>query len=76
MEQVDYFSHGIIFGNRKQSPYPIIQIEWIDINPVETKDTGRLMHATATDRSKELKELLKDCSLSYQLKHNVFRIFI
>ena len=60
----------------KQGPDPITQIQWFDINPIETKDMGRLMPVTATDRSKDLIELLDECAVSYHLVNKVFRIFI
>ena len=43
----------------KQGPYPVTKIEWFDINPIESKDTGRLMPVTATDRSKDLIVIFK-----------------
>lgn len=60
----------------KQGPYPVRQIEWIDINPIEMKTTGRLMRTTETDHSDDVINFLKEGSLPGHQEGGVFRIFV
>lgn len=58
----------------KQGPYPMTQIEWIDINPIEIREVGKLFSPIKKDHSTEIAAMLSSKGFIYKKVEHLFRI--
>lgn len=59
-----------------QGPYSLNDIEWVEVNPVEKRATGRLMPEQEIDHSAEITRLLEMLSFPYTITNRVISFYI
>ncbi|HMK05629.1 MAG TPA: DUF6678 family protein [Ferruginibacter sp.] len=59
-----------------QGTYSLDDIEWIDINPVEVRNEGKLVAAKKIDHSPEIIKLMEALSFPYMKNENIISAYI
>lgn len=59
-----------------QGPYPISDIEWLDIDPVVIKAEGTLMPVEETDHSEEILQLLNSLDFPYMETNGIISTYL
>ena len=59
-----------------QGPYCIDAIEWIEINPMETKAAGKLMPVKEFDHREEIIKLLDWLSFPYMVTDGIISFYL
>ena len=59
-----------------QGPYPLNDIEWIEINPVEKRKEGKLIPEKEFDHSAAIMRLLEDLSFPFMITGGIISTYI
>lgn len=59
-----------------QGPYPINEIEWVEINPVEKREQGRLLPQKEVDHSADIIKLLEELSFTFMVTERIISAYI
>ncbi|WP_367949229.1 DUF6678 family protein [Hymenobacter sp. BRD128] len=57
-----------------QGPWPIRQIQWVEINPIVTEHIGRLGHPKQIDSLVQIEEGLRNATVPYTTMNGIIRI--
>ncbi|WP_369810683.1 DUF6678 family protein [Hymenobacter cheonanensis] len=55
-------------------PWPIRQVDWVEINPIVTEHIGRLVPPKRIDSSMQIEEGLRQADISYIVLDGIIRI--
>lgn len=64
------------YETEKQGPYPLNNIEWIEINPIEERKEGKLVPLERIDQTPEIVTVIEELSIPYMIVEGVMRIYI
>lgn len=64
------------YETEKQGPYPINEIEWIEVNPIEERKDGKLITVKLVDHTEEIVKLLDELTLPYMIVETIIRIYL
>lgn len=64
------------YKTEKQGPYSVDDIEWIEINPVESRKEGRSLAEKKIDHSAEIIKLLEDLTLPVMEVDGIIRVYV
>jgi hypothetical protein len=59
-----------------QGPYALHQIEWIDIDPIEKRQVGKLVATAVIDHTEVVLQLLQDSAIHYITIDKLVRIIL
>lgn len=57
-----------------QGPWPIRQVEWVEIDPIVTEHIGRRVPPKRIDSSMQIEEGLRQVDISYTVLDGIIRI--
>lgn len=81
-EQDNSWSNWIIkpidsyYETEKQGPYPINEIEWIEVNPIEERQDGKLISVKQIDHTDKIVQLLEELTIPYMIVEQIIRIYL
>jgi hypothetical protein len=55
-------------------PWPIREVEWLEINPIVTEHIGRLVAPRIIDNLSQLEVALREANLPYTISEGIIRI--
>lgn len=64
------------FETEQQGPSAVSNIEWIDVNPIEERKEGRLLHVKVHDHTDEITQLLEELTVPYMIVEGIVRMYI
>ncbi len=81
-EQDNSWSNWIIkpsdsyYETEKQGPYPINEIEWIEVNPTEERQDGKLISVKQIVHTDKIVKLLEELTIPYMIVEPNIRIYL
>ncbi|MBK8519417.1 MAG: hypothetical protein IPL54_00575 [Chitinophagaceae bacterium] len=64
------------YETENQGPFPVNEIEWIEVDPIEERKDGKLITVKLEDHTEEIEKLLEELSIPYMEVEEIIRIYI